>query len=146
MGRVFEILKEKNPELARDRRKAVLQAPQVLKDGGKKTVLVNFIELCKSMHRQPDHVMAFLLAEAGTTGSLDGQQRLVIKSKLQSKNFEGLIRNYMGICVFLFFSFFLFRLCNGQGRTRKFRLEVMMKHKIKMQKCLMFKVEYELKS
>ncbi|KAJ3709248.1 hypothetical protein LUZ61_012953 [Rhynchospora tenuis] len=94
VGRVFKILKEKNL-LAKDRRKAVLQAPRVFKDGSKKTVLANFIDLCKSMHRQPDHVMAFFLAEAGTTGSLDGQQRLVVKSRLQSKNFEGLICNYM---------------------------------------------------
>ncbi|CAB4264688.1 unnamed protein product [Prunus armeniaca] len=26
------------------------------------------------MHRQPNHVMTFLLAELGTSGSLDGQQ------------------------------------------------------------------------
>jgi len=47
------------------------------------------------MHRQPDHVMAFLLAELGTSGSLDGQQRLVVKGRFAPKNFEGILRRYV---------------------------------------------------
>ena len=47
------------------------------------------------MHRQPDHVMAFLLAELGTSGSLDGQQRLVVKGRVAPKNFEGILRRYV---------------------------------------------------
>ena len=62
------------------------------------------------MHRQPDHVMAFLLAELGTSGSLDGQQRLVVKGRFAPKNFEGILRRYISkyICLvplFLFFGF-----------------------------------------
>lgn len=47
------------------------------------------------MHRQPDHVMNFLLAELGTSGSLDGQQRLVVKGRFAPKNFEGILRRYV---------------------------------------------------
>jgi translation initiation factor 2 subunit 2 len=47
------------------------------------------------MHRQADHVMAFLLAELGTSGSLDGQQRLVVKGRFAPKNFEGILRRYI---------------------------------------------------
>lgn len=47
------------------------------------------------MHRQPDHVQAFLLAELGTSGSLDGQQRLVVKGRFAPKNFEGILRRYI---------------------------------------------------
>ncbi|KAJ0612679.1 putative translation initiation factor IF2/IF5 [Helianthus annuus] len=47
------------------------------------------------MHRQPDHVMTFLLAELGTSGSLDGQQRLVVKGRFAPKNFEGILRRYV---------------------------------------------------
>ena len=50
------------------------------------------------MHRQPDHVMAFLLAELGTSGSLDGQQRLVVKGRFAPKNFEGILRRYVSKC------------------------------------------------
>lgn len=47
------------------------------------------------MHRQPEHVMTFLLAEMGTSGSLDGQQRLVVKGRFAPKNFEGILRRYI---------------------------------------------------
>ncbi|KAJ9145761.1 hypothetical protein P3X46_028106 [Hevea brasiliensis] len=102
LGRVFYILRENNPELAGDRRRTVMRPPQVLREGTKKTVFVNFMDLCKTMHRQPDHVMAFLLAELGTSGSLDGQQRLVVKGRFAPKNFEGILRRYINeyvICL-----------------------------------------------
>ncbi|KAG5552532.1 hypothetical protein RHGRI_010569 [Rhododendron griersonianum] len=51
------------------------------------------------MHRQPDYVMIFLLAEMGTSGSLDGQQRLVIQGRFAPKNFEGILRRYITILV-----------------------------------------------
>lgn len=94
LGRVFHILRENNPELSGDRRRTVMRPPQVLREGTKKTVLVNFMDLCKTMHRQPEHVMTFLLAELGTSGSLDGQQRLVVKGRFAPKNFEGILRRY----------------------------------------------------
>ncbi|KAK1286543.1 hypothetical protein QJS10_CPB20g00079 [Acorus calamus] len=95
LGRVFNILKENNPELTGDRRRTVMRPPQVLREGTKKTVFVNFMDLCKTMHRQPEHVMNFLLAEMGTSGSLDGQQRLVVKGRFAPKNFEGILRRYI---------------------------------------------------
>ncbi|XP_042441509.1 eukaryotic translation initiation factor 2 subunit beta-like [Zingiber officinale] len=103
LGRVFNILRENNPDLAGDRRRTVMRPPQVLREGTKKTVFVNFMDLCKTMHRQPEHVMNFLLAEMGTSGSLDGQQRLVIKGRFAPKNFEGILRRYINEYV----------ICNG---------------------------------
>ncbi|XP_058214785.1 eukaryotic translation initiation factor 2 subunit beta-like isoform X1 [Rhododendron vialii] len=103
LSRVFHILRENNPELAGDRRRTVMRPPQVLREGTKKTVFVNFMDLCKTMHRQPEHVMTFLLAEMGTSGSLDGQQRLVIKGRFAPKNFEGILRRYINEYV----------ICNG---------------------------------
>ncbi|XP_024015628.1 eukaryotic translation initiation factor 2 subunit beta [Eutrema salsugineum] len=95
LGRVYNILRENNPELAGDRCRTKMRPPQVLREGTKKTVFVNFMDLCKTMHRQPDHVMNFLLAELGTTGSLDGQQRLVVKGRFAPKNFEAILRRYV---------------------------------------------------
>ncbi|KAL8106508.1 eukaryotic translation initiation factor 2 subunit beta-like [Apium graveolens] len=103
LGRVFNILREHNPELAGDRRRTVMRPPQVLREGTKKTVFVNFMDLCRTMHRQPEHVMTFLLAELGTSGSLDGQQRLVVKGRFAPKNFEGILRRYINEYV----------ICNG---------------------------------
>lgn len=103
LGRVFNILHENNPGLGGDRRRTVMRPPQILREGTKKTVFVNFMDLCKTMHRQPEHVMTFLLAELGTSGSLDGQHRLVVKGRFVPKNFEGLLRKYVNEYV----------ICNG---------------------------------
>ncbi|KAL6513707.1 hypothetical protein OROHE_019567 [Orobanche hederae] len=107
LGRVFNNLGENNPELAGDRRKTVMRPPQVLREGTKKIIFVNFMDLCKTMHRQHEHVMTYLLAEMGTSGTLDGQQRLVVKGRFAPKNFEGILRHYMNEYV----------ICNGCKST-----------------------------
>ena len=48
------------------------------------------------MHRQPEHVIAFMLAEMGTTGSVDGSGRLVIRGRFQQKQIENILRRYIG--------------------------------------------------
>ncbi|KAL6275483.1 hypothetical protein ACE6H2_019084 [Prunus campanulata] len=95
LDRVFNIRRENNPDLAGDRCRTILRPPQVLREGTKKTILANFMDECKTLHRQPDHLMAFLLAELGTSGSLDGQQRLVVKGRFAPKNFEAILREYV---------------------------------------------------
>ncbi|XP_031265635.1 eukaryotic translation initiation factor 2 subunit beta-like [Pistacia vera] len=95
LSRMFNMLRENNPELAGDRRRTVMRPPQILLEGTKKTVFVNFMDLCKTMHRQAEDVMTFLLAEMGTSGSLDGQQRLVVKGRFPPKNFEGILHRYI---------------------------------------------------
>jgi translation initiation factor 2 subunit 2 len=53
------------------------------------------------MHRQPEHVIQFLFAEMGTTGSVDGAGRLVIKGRFQQKQVENVLRRYIGMFSFL---------------------------------------------
>ncbi|KAG5523647.1 hypothetical protein RHGRI_035439 [Rhododendron griersonianum] len=75
-----------------------MRPPQVLREDTKKTIFIR----CSRMHRQPEHVMTFLLAELGISGSLDGQQRLVVKGRFTPKFFEGILRRYVSkihLCV-----------------------------------------------
>lgn len=95
LDRVFGILKENNPELTGERRRTSLKPPQVAREGTKKTVFTNFMDLARSMNRNPEHLQAYLMAELGTSGSLDGQQRLIIKGRFLPKAFEGCLRRYM---------------------------------------------------
>ncbi|XP_052415685.1 eukaryotic translation initiation factor 2 subunit 2-like isoform X2 [Carassius gibelio] len=74
LNRVFNIMREKNPDMvAGEKRKFVMKPPQVVRVGTKKTSFVNFTDICKLLHRQPKHLLAFLLAELGTstTSSVD---------------------------------------------------------------------------
>jgi putative translation initiation factor aIF-2 beta subunit len=47
------------------------------------------------MHRNPEHVIQFLFAELGTSGSVDGAQRLIIKGRFQQKQIENVLRHYI---------------------------------------------------
>ncbi len=48
LSRVFEIMHQKNPEMASGtKQKFVMRPPQVLRVGTKKTSFVNFMEICK---------------------------------------------------------------------------------------------------
>nr|XP_042133031.1 eukaryotic translation initiation factor 2 subunit 2 [Peromyscus maniculatus bairdii] len=73
----------------------VMKPPQVVRVGTKKTSFVNFTDICKLLHRQPKHLLAFLLAELGTSGSIDGNNQLVIKGRFQQKQIENVLRRYI---------------------------------------------------
>ncbi|EGW14592.1 Eukaryotic translation initiation factor 2 subunit 2 [Cricetulus griseus] len=96
LNRVFNIMREKNPDMvAGEKRKFVMKPPQVVRVGTKKTSFVNFTDICKLLHRQPKHLLTFLLAELGTSGSIDGNNQLVIKGRFQQKQIENILRRYI---------------------------------------------------
>lgn len=96
LNRVFEIMKDKNPDMiAGKKQKFVMRPPQVVRIGTKKTSFANFTEICKTLHRQPKHLLDFLLAELGTSGSVDGNSQLIIKGRFQQKQIENVLRRYI---------------------------------------------------
>ncbi|WRT69403.1 uncharacterized protein IL334_006387 [Kwoniella shivajii] len=95
LSRFFGLLHAHNPELAGEKRRYTIVPPQVAREGTKKTVFANITDICRRMHRQPDHVIAFLYSELGTTGSIDGAQRLIMKGRYTQKQIENLLRKYI---------------------------------------------------
>lgn len=96
LERVFNIMRQKNPNMVGgQKKKLVMKPPQVVRVGAKKTSFVNFTDICKLLHRQPKHLLAFLLAELGTSGSIDGTNQLIIKGKFQQKQIEIVLRRYI---------------------------------------------------
>eukprot|EP01100_Stratorugosa_tubuloviscum_P016103 TRINITY_DN99_c2_g1_i1.p1 TRINITY_DN99_c2_g1~~TRINITY_DN99_c2_g1_i1.p1 ORF type:complete len:240 (-),score=99.92 TRINITY_DN99_c2_g1_i1:95-814(-) len=77
--------------------RAKFQIPpiQLGRDGNKKTIWVNFNDICRVMNRPPEHVLLYAFAELGTTGSVDGSQQLVIKGRFQPKQLESVVRHYI---------------------------------------------------
>ncbi|KAG9411937.1 eukaryotic translation initiation factor 2 [Aphanomyces cochlioides] len=94
LDRIMNKLQENNPDLA-DRKKAIIKPPQLMRVGTKKTLWVNFQEICKMMHRNPEHVLQFTLSELGTEGNLDGTQRLIIRGRYVPKYIESLLKKYI---------------------------------------------------
>jgi hypothetical protein len=76
-----------------------MPAPQVMREGSKKTVFVNFTETVKAMNREKEHVQLFISVELGTECSLapvnDNNDKLVIKGKYLPKHIETLLRKYL---------------------------------------------------
>jgi len=96
LKRVFDIMRAKNPAMVEGgKRKFVMKPPQVVRVGTKKTSFVNFTEICKILHRQPKHLLAFLMAELGTSGTVDGTNQLIIKGKFQQKHIENVLKRYI---------------------------------------------------
>ncbi|XP_046360390.1 eukaryotic translation initiation factor 2 subunit 2-like isoform X1 [Haliotis rufescens] len=96
LTRVFDIMREKNPDMvAGEKKKFVMRPPQVLRVGTRKSSFANFADICRLLHRQPKHVLAFLLAELGTSGSVDGNNQLIIRGKYNQKQIENVLRRYI---------------------------------------------------
>jgi len=94
LDRVINILHSKNPDLMEKKRRN-MKPPQLTRVGTKKTLWVNFQEICTMMQRSAEHVFQFFMAELGTEGSIDGNQRLVIRGKYVPKYIESLLRKYI---------------------------------------------------
>lgn len=92
----FKVLRDNNPELASDRSgiKYKIPPPEMVRDG-KKSIFANIKEISERMHRPTEHVIQFLFAELGTSGSVDGTQRLVIKGRYMQKQLETVLRKYI---------------------------------------------------
>ncbi|KAG1469956.1 hypothetical protein G6F56_002959 [Rhizopus delemar] len=95
VDRVFNILKQNNPEMAGEKKKYTIVPPTIQREGNKKTIFANVAEISKRLHRPAEHVIQFLFAELGTTGSIDGGQRLIIKGRFQQKQIENVLRRYI---------------------------------------------------
>eukprot|EP00539_Tryblionella_compressa_P001406 CAMPEP_0178753226 /NCGR_PEP_ID=MMETSP0744-20121128/11494_1 /TAXON_ID=913974 /ORGANISM="Nitzschia punctata, Strain CCMP561" /LENGTH=234 /DNA_ID=CAMNT_0020407019 /DNA_START=88 /DNA_END=792 /DNA_ORIENTATION=+ len=94
LDRVVDLLNTNNPDLV-TKKKRNIKPPQLTLLSSKKTLWVNFQEICSMMQRNPEHVYQFFMAELGTEGNFDGNQRLIIRGKYVPKYIESLLRKYV---------------------------------------------------
>jgi translation initiation factor 2 subunit 2 len=96
LARIYEQLHNDNPVLAaRDHLSKKIKPPSISRLGTTRSCWSNFKPCCDSLQRETDHVQNFFLSELGATGSIDGDFRLIIKSKIISKTMESLLRKYI---------------------------------------------------
>jgi len=96
LQRFYAQLHAANPALLTSTGKRyTIAPPSIMREGNKKTIFANVSDICKRMHRQPEHVIQYMFAEMGTTGSVDGSGRLVIKGRFQQKQIEHVLRRYI---------------------------------------------------
>lgn len=95
LDRVTDMLQRKNPDLSGARGKIKMKIPQVVKDGPKKTIFINFAEICSNLHREKEHVLQYLCAELGTSGTTDSNSRLTIRDAFKGKDIETVLKKYI---------------------------------------------------
>lgn len=96
LGRLFDQYRIMNPDAdSGEKRKYTIVPPNVQREGSKKTCFANVADISKRMHRTPEHVIQFIYAELGTSGSIDGAGRLILKGRFQQKQIETVLRRYI---------------------------------------------------
>ena len=102
LTRFYTLLHSYHPDLASSGSKSYkIPPPQCLREGNKKTIFANISEICKRMKRSDEHVTQYLFAELGTSGSVDGSRRLVIRGRFQQKQIENVLRRYISMSLSL---------------------------------------------
>ena len=97
LHRFYSLLHAANPALLSSAgRRYTIAPPQIMRESNKRTIFANIPDICKRMRRPQDHLTQFMWAEMGTTGSVDGSGRLVIKGRFQQKQIENVLRRYIG--------------------------------------------------
>ena len=86
-------LQHPNGETEEEKRK--LPAIMLAKIGTKKTMFATFPQTCKELQRDLQHVMSYFLTELACEGSLDAQDRLVLKRRCLSHEIESVLRKYI---------------------------------------------------
>jgi translation initiation factor 2 subunit 2 len=79
LERVVDLLQANNPDLV-EKKRTRIKPPQMQTISSRKCMWVNFQEICSMMQRDPQHVYQFFMTELGTEGSIDGNQRLIIRT------------------------------------------------------------------
>lgn len=96
VSRFFSLIQSHHPDLLSSGTKSYkIPPPQCLREGNRRTVFANIADICKRMKRSDDHVTQFLFAELGTSGSVDGSRRLVIKGRFVQRQIESVLRSYI---------------------------------------------------
>ena len=95
LGRLQDMINEKNPSLGNKKSNITLRPPQVVRVGSKKVGFVNFADTCDTLNRTQDHVFQFFIAELGTTGSITSDFQLILKGRYTPKHVESLLRRYI---------------------------------------------------
>jgi len=94
LTRVFDIMKTCNHE-DKNKEELTLAPLKIVHCGKRRTSFINFGETCKSLQRTSKHLMAFILADLNTSGTLDSKGRLVLKGRFPPKQIENLVNRYM---------------------------------------------------
>jgi len=89
--------RDKLPDIISEHQRFQIPVADVIYEG-KMTIIRNFIEICDTLNREPEHVLAFLLRELGTAGNLEGR-RVIFKGRILESRINERITEYANTYV-----------------------------------------------
>jgi len=90
---LLERARKKLPEKAKEHSRFEVPTCQIFYEGNT-TVIRNFADIADAINRDQQHLMASLLKELGTAGSIDGR-RALLKGKVISRQIESKFKDYV---------------------------------------------------
>lgn len=85
------------PDNISDHERFKIPEPDVIYEG-KLTILRNFLDICDTLARKTEHLLAYLLKELGTAGNLEGR-RVIFKGRLAENRISDRINDYVKMYV-----------------------------------------------
>jgi len=90
---LLERARKKLPEKAKEHSRFEVPTCQIFYEGNT-TVIRNFADIADAINRDQQHLMASLLKELGTAGSIDGR-RALLKGKVIGRQIESKFKDYV---------------------------------------------------
>jgi translation initiation factor 2 subunit 2 len=94
LSRVYELMRQQNVDITVQTKFSMVPL-QVVPEGKKKTVFINFYEICRKLHREPSHVQEYILSELVTTGSIDAKNNFILNGRYSVNHLEHIIKKYV---------------------------------------------------
>lgn len=94
LTRLFNTLRENNPNLIERKNPFILKAPQVSALSHKRTVWSNFKEICLQLKRPPEHISDFFTTELIIDASLV-KDTLIFQKRVSYKQVRDLLTKYI---------------------------------------------------
>jgi|LakMenEpi03Aug12_release.lakeMendotaPanAssembly.Ray.scaffolds.fasta_scaffold18050_11 translation initiation factor 2 subunit 2 len=76
-------------------KQVIVSAPIIEILGNKKSVFVNFFNICDSIRRDPEHVSKFIMSEISSQTTVNSNKQLVMKGYFSSKKIDTVIKKYI---------------------------------------------------
>ena len=93
---IFDLIKKNHPDLIPAARRTIhLPTPVAMRVGSNKSALINFMDICRFLHREPSHLATFILTEFATSGAVDGCLRLILRGRFRERHFEVALKSYV---------------------------------------------------
>jgi translation initiation factor 2 beta subunit (eIF-2beta)/eIF-5 len=96
LGRIYNIISNNNPDIVRPEDAVIRLKPvKVARVGTAKTAFINFMEECRCMNRDPEHLSRFFAVETGSKTSINEDNQLLLRGKYSIQNIENILRRYI---------------------------------------------------